>query len=96
MWVKLSLQQAVEAATVCETSRFPHYLDNRLRDGGEVIGLARRLRFAPKEDSWYSFLLEAESNTWPSEAGSTVSWKKIWNDLIANRTRDLLACSMVT
>jgi hypothetical protein len=23
----------------CETSRFPHFLDNRLTDGGEVISL---------------------------------------------------------
>jgi hypothetical protein len=35
-----------------ETSRLPHFLDSRLRDGGEVISF---------ETSWYSFLLEAES-----------------------------------
>jgi hypothetical protein len=26
----------------CETSRLPHCLDNRLTDGAEVVGLARR------------------------------------------------------
>jgi hypothetical protein len=45
----------------CETSRLPHVLDNRLRDGGELISLTRRpAAFYPQEDSWYSFLLEAE------------------------------------
>jgi hypothetical protein len=41
----------------CETSRLQHFLDNRLTDGGEVVSLVRRRQ----EDSWYSFLLEAES-----------------------------------
>jgi hypothetical protein len=45
----------------CETSRIPHFLDNRLIDGGEVVSLTRRPPFTPQEDSWYSFLLEAES-----------------------------------
>jgi hypothetical protein len=39
----------------CETSRLPHFLDNRLTDGGEVVSLTRRpaaLYF--QEDSWYS------------------------------------------
>jgi hypothetical protein len=42
-------------------SRLPHYLDNRLTDGGEVVSLICR----PQEDSWYSFVLEAESTTGP-------------------------------
>jgi hypothetical protein len=45
----------------CETSRFPHFLDNRLTDGGEVVRITRRPPFTPQEDSWYSFLSEAES-----------------------------------
>jgi hypothetical protein len=45
----------------CEWSRLPHFLGNRLTDGGKVVSLTRRPPFAPEEDSWYSFLLEAES-----------------------------------
>jgi hypothetical protein len=42
----------------------PHFLDNRLTYGCDV-SLTRRPPFTPKEDSWYSFLLEAESTPWP-------------------------------
>jgi hypothetical protein len=45
--------------------RIPHFLDNRLTDGGEVVSLIRRLRFTPQKDSWYSFLLKAESTPEP-------------------------------
>jgi hypothetical protein len=38
---------------------------NRLTDGGEVVSLTRRPSFTPQEDSWYSFLLEAESTPAP-------------------------------
>jgi hypothetical protein len=48
-----------------ETSRLPHFLDNRLTDGGEVVSLMRRPAFIPQEDSWYSFQLEAESTPVP-------------------------------
>jgi hypothetical protein len=40
----------------CVTSRLPHFLDNRLADGGKVISLMRRPLFIPQEDSWYSFV----------------------------------------
>jgi hypothetical protein len=43
----------------CETPRLPHFLDNRLTDGVQVVSLTRRPTFTPQEDSWYSFLLEA-------------------------------------
>jgi hypothetical protein len=33
----------------CETSRFSHFLDNRLTDGGEVACLARRSPFTPRK-----------------------------------------------
>jgi hypothetical protein len=47
---------------VCEPSRLPTFrLDNRLTDGGEAVSRTRRPPFALQEDSWYSFLLEAES-----------------------------------
>jgi hypothetical protein len=36
-------------------------LDNRLTDGGEVVSITHRPPFTPQEDSWYSFILEAES-----------------------------------
>jgi hypothetical protein len=48
-----------------ETSRLPHYLDSRLTDGGKVVSLTRRPPFTPQEDSWYSFLLEAELTPGP-------------------------------
>jgi hypothetical protein len=31
----------------CETFRVPHYLDNRLTDGGKVVSLTRRPPFTP-------------------------------------------------
>jgi hypothetical protein len=53
-----------EGPQSCETLRVPHYLDNRLKDGGKAVSLTRRPRFTPQENylinSWYSFLLEAE------------------------------------
>jgi hypothetical protein len=49
-----------EGAKGCETLRLPHFLDNRITDGDKVNSLTRRPPFTPREDSWYSFLLEAE------------------------------------
>jgi hypothetical protein len=49
----------------CETLRVPHCLNNRLTDGGKVVNLTPRPTFTPQEDSWYSFLLEAESSSGP-------------------------------
>jgi hypothetical protein len=40
-------------------------LDSRLTDGGKVVSLTRRSSFTPQENSWYSFLLEAESTPGP-------------------------------
>jgi hypothetical protein len=68
----------------------PHFLDYRLTDGGEV-SLTRQPPFTPKEDSWYSFLLQAESTP---PAGGIKSIEKS-NDLTGNRNRDLPACSVV-
>jgi hypothetical protein len=42
-----------------------HFLDSRLKDGDEVVSVTRRPRCTPLEDSWYSFLLEAESTPGP-------------------------------
>jgi hypothetical protein len=49
----------------CEASGFPHFLDDRLTDGSEVVSPTRRPTFIPEEDSWYSFILEAESTPKP-------------------------------
>jgi hypothetical protein len=50
----------------CETLRLPHFLDNQLTDGGEVVSLMHRpATLYPQEDSWHSFLLEAESTPGP-------------------------------
>jgi hypothetical protein len=47
----------------CEASRIPHFLDNRVTDGGEVVSLTHRpAALDTQEDSWYSFLLEPESS----------------------------------
>jgi hypothetical protein len=48
----------------CETSRVPHYLANQLIDG-EVVSLMCLLPFIPQKNSWYSFVLEAESTPGP-------------------------------
>jgi hypothetical protein len=44
-----------------ELSRLPHFLDNHLADGSEVVSLNHWLPFTPQDDSWYSSLLEGES-----------------------------------
>jgi hypothetical protein len=49
----------------CETLMLLHFLDNRLTDGGEVVGLRHRPPFTLQEDSWYSFLLKAELTPGP-------------------------------
>jgi hypothetical protein len=49
----------------CEMLRITHCLDNRLIDECEVIGLMCWPRSTPQKDSWYSFLLEAESTPGP-------------------------------
>jgi hypothetical protein len=33
----------------CERSRVPYFLDNRLRDGGEVVSLTRRPSFTTRK-----------------------------------------------
>jgi hypothetical protein len=35
----------------CETSKLPHFLDNRLTDGGEVVSLTRRPPVTPRKIS---------------------------------------------
>jgi hypothetical protein len=38
-----------EGPSGCEKSRLPHFLDNRLTDGGEVVSLTRRPPFTPRK-----------------------------------------------
>jgi hypothetical protein len=45
----------------CETLRSPHFVDNQVKDGGEIVSFTRQPRSTPQESSLYSFLLEAES-----------------------------------
>jgi hypothetical protein len=49
----------------CVTLRVPHYLDSPLTDGGKVVNLKRLPPFTPQEDSWFSFLSEAELTPGP-------------------------------
>jgi hypothetical protein len=63
--VKISLLQAMEAHGLREVEAIPHYLDKRLIDGGKVVSPTRQPHFTPRflyfKNSWYSFLLEAET-----------------------------------
>jgi hypothetical protein len=46
---------------VCETPRIPYFVHNGLTDGGEFVSLTlRQPALYPQDDSWYSFMLEAE------------------------------------
>jgi hypothetical protein len=50
-----------------EMLRIPHFLDYRLTDGDEVVSLKRQpAALYPQEDSWYTFLLEAELTSGPN------------------------------
>jgi hypothetical protein len=59
----------------CESLRLPHFLDNRLTDGGVCQPYMPEILY-PHEDSWYSFLLEAESTPGPSATGRVRSIEK--------------------
>jgi hypothetical protein len=68
------------------TSRLPHFLDNWITDGGEVVSLDRRPHFNPRKCSGTYF---------HSTAGRIRSIKKS-NYLIRHRTRDIPAYSIVS
>jgi hypothetical protein len=61
------------------------FRDKQLTGGGEVVSLTCWPSFIPQEDSWYSFLLEAE----------LIRSIEKSNDVVGNQTCDLPACSMV-
>jgi hypothetical protein len=76
----------------CETSRLSHFVDSRSQMATVRLSALRFCSppFTPKEDSWYSFLLEDRL----SAAGKMRSIEQS-NDLIGNRTRDLLVGTVV-
>jgi hypothetical protein len=66
-----------------------------LTDGGEVVSRMRWLpALCPQEDSWYSFLLDADDPRAIVAAGRIRSVEK-FSDLIRNQTCNILACSIL-
>jgi hypothetical protein len=63
--VKISLLQVVEAHRFARGSGSKNFLDKQLTDGGKVVSPTRWSTFTPQEDSWYSFMLQAESTPGP-------------------------------
>jgi hypothetical protein len=43
-------------------SRIPHFLHNRLIDGGQLVNLTHRPHFTPRNIFWYSFLFWASGS----------------------------------
>jgi hypothetical protein len=78
---------------VCETLRFPHFLHNRLTNVGKIVTLTRRQPFTPRKIPGTHFCQKLSRPQGHSAAGRIRSTEKS-NDLIRNRTRDLLACSI--
>jgi hypothetical protein len=70
-----------------EKSRLPHFLDNRFTDGDDV-GLTSRSPFTPQEDSWYSFLLEAERRK--TKMAGFVYWRTCLLVTRGNRVRNYI------
>jgi hypothetical protein len=79
----------------CETSRLPHFLENRPIDGAEVVGLTRRPSFTPRKIPGIQFCYRLSLLQGHSAAGRIRSTEKSHN-LIGNRTRDLTACSIMS
>jgi hypothetical protein len=65
--LSLSRRQAAIKGRKVVRRRGSHiFIVSRLTDGGEVVSLTRRPAVLyPQEDSWYSFVLEAESTPGP-------------------------------
>jgi hypothetical protein len=75
-------------------SRLPHFLDNWLTDGGEVVRLTGRPPFTPKKIPGTHFCYRLIGPQDHSAAGRIRSIEKS-NNLIGIRTRDVPACSIV-
>jgi hypothetical protein len=74
------------------TSRLPHFLDNRLTDGGVAVSLTRLPPFTPSTISGTHFCYRLSRHQGHTAAGRIRSIEKS-SDLIGNQTRDLQACS---
>jgi hypothetical protein len=62
--VKLSLYRSWKPLGLWEVEA-PTFSDIQLTDSGKVVSPMRQPLFTPQEDSWYSFLLEAELTPGP-------------------------------
>jgi hypothetical protein len=78
----------------CDTSRFPHLLDSRLTDGGEVVSLTRMPSFASREIPGTYFCQRLSTSQDCSAAGRIRSIETS-SGLFGNRTRDLSACNIL-
>jgi hypothetical protein len=78
----------------CEISRFPHFLENRLTDGGEVFSLMRWPPFNTRKIPGTHFCQRQSRLQCHSVAGRIRSIEKS-NDLIGDRNHDLPSCSIV-
>jgi hypothetical protein len=67
----------------CETSRLPHFLDDRLTDGGKVVSALRALHNNCD-------VLSSTRSGRPQGHNAAG-----WIDVLGNQTRDLQACSIV-
>jgi hypothetical protein len=79
----------------CETSRLPHFLDNRFTNAREVVSRTCRPPFTPWKMLATHFCYRLSRFQGHSAAGRAGSIENP-NDLIGNRTRDLPTCSIVS
>jgi hypothetical protein len=75
-------------------SNLPHFLNNRLTDGGEVVSLMRR-RPLPPGRFLALIYVRSRVNSRATERLEGLGKLKKSNDLIGDRTHDLPACSIV-
>jgi hypothetical protein len=89
-WTRSHLQnsEAVSITYADQSVKLSHYRpEEAFRDPGGCQPYAPSV-FTPRKDSWYSFLLKAESTPGPL-CGQTDQVIENFSDLIGNRTRDL-------
>jgi hypothetical protein len=78
---------------VCETSRLPHFLENRLTDGGKVVSLKQGPSFTVRQIFGTCFCQNLSRSQEHNAAGRITATEKFC-ELIGNLTRGLPACSM--